>query len=230
MVPARSPFVKGLGWAIIAAVRLHEGSDMRLGFLAAAVAGLMLTGCLGPDLSRENTTLSAPSGMALPLNGRAMIYLSQRDLDRPLIIEATRFRNEETTTKDGRTLERAARAVLGQAFATAETNNPAIRPQLVVKVAGTPKFSRLDNVMKVGCTLDVYQADGAMLGSFIARFNSKDGVDYKDALEPAYKLCLKSAADQMLAAPAVARYAKTGFPAPNPAGYRSFIESLGLKP
>lgn len=203
---------------------------MRLGLMAAAVAAVMLTGCLGPDLNRENTTLSAPSGVALPLKGRALMYMSSRDLDRPLIIEATRYRNEETTTKDGRTLERAALAVLGQAFTAVETNNPAMRPQVVVKVGGTPKFSRLDNVMKVGCTLDVYLADGAMLGSFIGRFNSKDGVDYKDALEPAYKLCLKSAADQMLAAPSVARYAKAGFPDPNPAGYRSFIESLGLKP
>lgn len=203
---------------------------MRFGVMAAGLAALTLAGCLGPDLSRENTTLSAPSGMSLPIQARTMIYMSQRDLDRPLTIEATRFRNEETTTKDGRTLERAARAVLGQAFSSVDTNNTAMRPQLVVKVMGTPKFSRLDNVMKIGCGIDVFQADGALLGSFVARFNSKDGVDYKDALEPAYKLCLKSAADQMLAAPPVAKYAKTGFPEPNPAGYRSYMESLGLKP
>lgn len=211
-------------------MHLHKGTDMRLGLMVAGMAALMLTGCLAPDLSRENTTLSTPSGVALPLSARTMIYMSQRDLERPLIIEATRFRNEETTVKDGRTLERASRAVLGQAFATLDTNNTAIRPQLVVKVLGTPKFSRLTNVMKVGCSLDVYQSDGAMLGSFIARFDSKDGVDYKDALEPAYKLCLKSAADQMLASPAIARAAKTGFAEPNPAGYKSFMESLGLTP
>lgn len=203
---------------------------MRLGLMAATLAALTVAGCLGPDLTRENTTLSAPSGVTLPLQARTMIYIPQRDLDRPLIIEATRFRNEETTTKDGRVLERAARAELAQAFSTVETNNPAIRPQLIVKVQGTPKFSRLDNKLKVGCAMDVYQSDGAMLGSFFARYDPKDGVDYKEALEPAYKLCLKSAADQMLASPAVAKYAKTGFPDPNPAGYRSFLESLGLKP
>lgn len=203
---------------------------MRFGLMVAGLAALMVSGCLGPDLSRENTTLSAPTGISLPLQARAMIYMSQRDLERPLVIEATRFRNEETSTKDGRILERAARAELAQAFSTVDTNNPAIRPQLVVKVLGAPKFSRLDNKLKVGCGIDLYQADGAMLGSFIARFDPKEGVDYKDALEPAYKLCLKSAADQMLASPAVAKYAKTGFPEPNPAGYRSFLESLGLKP
>ena len=203
---------------------------MRFGVMAAGLAALTLAGCLGPDLSRENTTLSAPSGLSLPMPARALLYMSQRDLDRPLIIEATRFRNEETSTKDGRVLERAAHGVLSQAFARVETNNTAMRPQLVVKVMGTPKFSRLDNVLKIGCGIDLFQADGALLGSFVARFDSKDGVDYKDALEPAYKLCLKSAADQMLAAPAVARYAKAGFPEPNPAGYRSYMESLGLKP
>jgi hypothetical protein len=34
----------------------------------------------------------------------------------------------------------------------------------------------------------------------------------------------------MLASPAIARYARNGFPEPNPAGYKSFLESLGLRP
>ncbi|MGE5514988.1 MAG: hypothetical protein ACM31D_04115 [Bacteroidota bacterium] len=203
---------------------------MRFGLMAVGMAVLMVSGCLGSDLSGENAKLSAPSGLTLPLPARAMIYMSQRDLDRPLIIEATHFRNEETTTKDGRALERAARDVLGQAFSTVDVNNTAMPPQLVVKVLGTPKFSRLDNVMKIGCAIDLLQADGSVLGSFVARYDSKTGVEYKDALEPAYRLCLKSAADQMLVSPAVTKYAKTGFPEPNPAGYRSYMESLGLRP
>ncbi len=203
---------------------------MRFALVVATMAALSVSGCLAPDLNRENTTLSAPSGVALPLQGRAMIYMSQRDLERPLIIEATRFRNEETSTKDGRTLERAARAILGQAFATAETNNTAIRPTVIVKVTGNPKFTRLTNTLKMGCGLDVFLADGTSLGSFFARYDPKEGLDYKEALEPGYKLCLKSAADQMLASPGVARYAKAGFPEPNPAAYRSFVESLGLRP
>ncbi|MCR6631189.1 MAG: hypothetical protein NVV74_14705 [Magnetospirillum sp.] len=207
----------------------NEEIFMRFKGLVAVLATLTLAAC-GQDLNKANTTLAAPAGMALPLPARAMVYMSRSDLDRPLMIEATRYRNEETSVKDGQTLERAARAILSQSFATVETNTPAIRPQLVVKVLGTPKFSRLDNVMKIGCGLDVYLADGAMLGSFVARFDSKEGVDFRDALEPAYKLCLKSAADQMLASPAVGRYARSGFPEPNPAAYRSFIESLGLKP
>lgn len=203
---------------------------MRVGLIAAMVAALTLAGCLGRDLNSENTVVSAPPGLTLPIPARAMIYISPRDLDRPLVIEATRYRNEETSTKDGRTLERAARAILGQAFTQVETNNPAIRPQLVLKVIGAPRFSRLDNVLKVGCSVDALLSDGTVLGSFVGRFNSQDGVDYKDALEPAYKLCLKSATDQMLAAPALQRAAKSGFAEPHPAAYRSYMESLGLRP
>lgn len=202
---------------------------MRIGGMVVGAAALLLAGCVGGS-EGSNVTVSAPAGLALPLKARTMLYMSQRDLERPLIIEATRFRNEETSVKDGRTLERAAHAVLGQAFGTMATNNTAIKPQVVIKVMGTPKFSRLNNIMKIGCGIDVLQADGALLGSFVARYDSKDTVDFKDALEPGYKLCLKSAADQMLASPAIARYAQKGFPEPNPAGYRSYIESLGLKP
>ncbi|HLO77687.1 MAG TPA: hypothetical protein VK196_14615 [Magnetospirillum sp.] len=203
---------------------------MRIRVMVAGLAALTVAGCINPDLNRENAALSAPPGLALPMKARAMLYMSQRDLERPLIIQATRFRNEETSVKDGRALERAARAVLAQAFATVETNNAAMRPQLVVKVMGSPKYSRLDAVMKIGCGIDVYQSDGALLGSYVARFDSKDGVDFKDALEPAYKLCLKSAADQMLAEPAMARYAKTGFPEPSAAAYKSYMETLGFRP
>ncbi|MBC7952689.1 MAG: hypothetical protein H7Z12_12840 [Rhodospirillaceae bacterium] len=203
---------------------------MRFGVLVAGTAALMLSGCLGQgDLERQSTVVSAPPGVALPLPARTMLYMAPRDLDRPLIIEATLHRNEETKTPDGRTLEKAAKAVLSQAFAQVETNQTTIRPQLVIKVMGTPQFSRRDNLMKIGCGLDVFQADGSMLGSFVARFNTKNPVDYGDALEPAYKLCLKSATDQMLASPAVIRAAKAGGE-PHPAGYKSFIESLGLRP
>lgn len=204
---------------------------MRFGVWIAGAAALLLSGCLGQqELERQSTKVAAPAGVSLPVPARAMIYLSTRDLERPLTIEATRFRNEETTTQDGRTLEKAAKTVLAQTFAQIETNQSAIRPQLVVKVIGTPKFSRLDNLMKAGCGLDVYQADGALLGRFVARYDTKSPVDYKDALEPVYTLCLKSAADQMLAAPAFIAAAKAGFPEPQPASYRSFMESLGLRP
>lgn len=203
---------------------------MRFGVVIAGAAALMLSGCLGQrELERQSTTVTAPSGTALPLPARTMMYMAPRELDRPLIIEATLHRNEETKTPDGRTLEKAAKAVLRQAFGQVETNQTAIRPQLVVKVMGTPKFSRRDNLMKIGCGLDVYQADGSMLGSFVARYETKSPVDYGDALEPAYRVCLKNATDQMLASPAVVRAAKAGGE-PHPAAYKSFMESLGLRP
>lgn len=190
---------------------------------------MVLSGCSQFQLDRQSTAVTAPPGISLPLPARTMLYMAQRDLDRPLTIEATLYRMEETSTRDGRLLEKAAKAVLSQVFTQVEINQPAIRPQVVVKVQGTPKFSRRDNVMKVGCGLDVFQADGTMLGSFVARFETKGPVDYTDALEPAYKLCLKSAADQMLASSALVNTIKAG-KEPHPAGYKSFIESLGLRP
>lgn len=204
---------------------------MRVGMWIAGAAALMLSGCLGQmELDRHSSTVTAPSGFRLPLAARTMLYMTPRDLERPLIIEATLYRNEETSMPDGKTLEKAAKAVLSQAFAPVETNQTAMRPQLVVKVSGTPKFSRRDNILKIGCGLDLFQADGAMLGSFVARFETKNSVDYRDALEPAYKVCLKNAADQMLASPSVTRAAEAGFGDPHPAAYKSFMESLGLRP
>lgn len=196
----------------------------------AMAMALVLTGCLGQiEINSQDTKVTAPAGMALPLPARAMLYMAPRDLDRPLVIEASLFRNEETTFNDGRALERSAKAVLSQAFAQIDTNQTAMRPQLVVKVMGLPKFSRRDNLLKVGCGFDVYQADGAMLGSFIARFNPKAAVEYRDALEPSYQICLKNAADQMLASPAVQK-ATRSTAEPNMAAYKSFMESLGLRP
>lgn len=200
---------------------------MRSGFFLAAAATLMLSGCLGQgELERQNTVVTAPSGVRLPLPVRTMLYMAPRDLDRPLIIEATLHRNEETTMNDGRALERGAKAVLSQAFGQVETNQPSIRPQYVVKVMGAPKFSRRDNLLKIGCGLDLYSSDGAMLGSFVARYETKNPVEYREALEPAYKICLKSAADQMVASPRL----KATPAEPHPGAYKSFIESLGLRP
>jgi|AGTN01.1.fsa_nt_gi hypothetical protein len=203
---------------------------LRMRAWGALAMALMVTGCLGQmQISGESTTLTAPAGVKLPLPARAMLYMAPGDLDRPLVIEATLYRNEETTFKDGRALERAAKDTLSQAFAQVETNSTALRPHLVVKVIGVPKFSRRDNLLKVGCGFDVYQADGAMLGSFIARFDPKAAVEYRDAVEPSYRVCLRKAADQMLASPAVIRAAQSNAE-PNAAAYKSFVESLGLRP
>lgn len=197
---------------------------------SSMAAALMLGGCLGQmEIDRQSTTLTAPAGTKLPLPARTMLYIAPRDLDRPLVIEATLYRNEETTYNEGRALERAAKAALTQAFAQVETNSPALRPHLVVKTWGNAKFSRRDNLLRVGCGLDVFQADGAMIGSFVARFAPSAAVEFRDAVEPGYKVCLRNAADQMLAAPKVVRAAQAAAD-PNPAAYKSFMESLGLRP
>ncbi len=199
--------------------------------LAMAPLAAALSGCLWQqDLNGPATKVSAPSGTALPLAARTMIFIPQGDLERPLIIEATRFRTEETSTKDGQALSRAATAILSQVFAQVDTNRPAIRPQLIAKIQGSPKFSRLDNIMRVGCGIDLFQPDGARLGSFVARDDDNGPSDYSQSLEAGYRRCLKKAADQMTASPQLRNAATAGFPAPNTAAYVSFIESLGLRP
>lgn len=191
----------------------------------------MLPGCMGGagQLSADKSVVSAPSGAALPRPVRAMMVIPPRDLDRPLIIQATINRNETVSMSDGRTLEKAGRSVLSQIFAQLELNNPAIRPQVVIKVSGIPRYYRKDGFMKAGCGLDFFAADGSALGNFVARFETTEPVDYKDALEPAYAICLKRAADQALASSAVQK-ALAAPSDPHPMAYKAFMESLGLKP
>lgn len=199
------------------------------GWLAGAAA-LLLSGCIGQlQINNQTTKVSAPSGSTLPFPARAMLFIPPTDLQRPLIIEATLLRNEETTFKDGEALERATRSILGQTFTAVSTNDTSIKPQLIVKAWGKARFSRRDNLLKVGCGLDVYQADGAMLGSFVARFAPEYAVEYRDAVEPSYTICMRDAAEQMVASAAVAKAARAAT-APNPAAYASFVESLGLRP
>lgn len=198
--------------------------------LSLGVAALLLAGCMGKTVPpASQLSVSAPAGLALPAKARVMMVMAASDLDRPLVIQATLFRSEQTSVNDGRTVERAAHSILAQAFPNLATNQPSMRPQLVVKVTASPRFSKLDRMLKIGCGLDLYQADGTALGNFVARFDHPDPVEYKDALADAYGHCFKRAADQMLASPALARVAKAGYPDPHPAAFAAFMESLGLK-
>lgn len=204
---------------------------MRFKTLGAFMAAALLSGCLASKLpSSESMTVAAPSGTSLPLKARVLLSMGEADLARSLVVEITEFRNQEAGFKEGAVMEGAAKDVLRQVFALVETNQPAIRPQLVVKVTGKARYSRRDNMLKIGCTLDLFQADGAALGTFVARWEPKDPVDYNDAIPPSYRACFKQAADSMIRSPALQRMALGGFPEPHPAGYASFIQSLGLKP
>lgn len=199
------------------------------------VAALMMTaiglsGCLGFNLpDPEEVQVSAPAGRALPVTAKAMIFMTEQDRNRPLMIEVTRGRDQETEVKDGKTLERASRAVLGKVFTTVDVNNPAMAPNLVVKVVGKPHYSRVDNLMKTGCILDVFLPDGTNLGQFIGRYDYTSPSDFSATLAPSYALCLKAASESMLAAPSVQRALASGFPPVNPKAQAAFFASLSLR-
>jgi hypothetical protein len=199
------------------------------GALLLVVAGL--PGCLGGMLgglpSRDDIKVSTPSGVATPIPARVMLHVPKAELDRKLLVETHYFTQaKEGDIKDGEAMESAARTLLGQAFQTVSTNSPEIKPQLVVRPLGSARYSKYDGRIKLGCGLDLYDGGGARLGSFTARYDT-DNTAGQANLETVYMLCLKKAADDMLASPAVVRLAKGGIADPAPAVSVAFLRSLG---
>ncbi|MGE5504963.1 MAG: hypothetical protein ACM31L_11115 [Actinomycetota bacterium] len=190
-----------------------------------------LSGCLGlgglPD--KEEIKVTAPAGISAPLNARVLLHVSKEDMERKLLVESHYFSApKEGTTKEGEAMERATRGVLAQAFQSVATNQPEIKPQLIVRPMGSAKFSRYDNMLKVGCALDLFDGAGARLGSFSARFDPDKSVT-QDSIETVYMLCMKKAADDMLRSSAIARLAKSGVADPDPAASAAFLRSLGYR-
>ena len=188
---------------------------------------LALSACLNNGGTAPAITSSTYS---LPMNTRVMMSMSARDQERLLTIDIGNYSREETKIPEGRMMEKSGLGVLRQIFQTVETNQPGMDPRLIAKIQGQGKYSTKDHVLKVGCSLDLYQADGTLLGSFFARSEQTNLLDYTQAVEPGYQICLTKAANDMLSSPALGRVQKAGFPAVNPAAFQSFIISLGLKP
>jgi hypothetical protein len=203
----------------------------RQGLVAGLTVGAaaMLSGC-GTLPAPDSVTLAPPPGLSLPLKARTMIYMSETDLGRNLVVHVNARQTEETKVREGEANARAAKVVLRKAFQTVETNDPAVRPQLVVKLSGKASWAPMDGKLKVTCMLDAYTADGIPIGSFPARFDSPNGVDYATSLEGGYGQCVRNAAGDLLRAPALARFAAAGFPDPDPSAVAAWFRSLGVIP
>lgn len=195
--------------------------------VAAAALLLPLLGCVTKLPPKESVLPAAPPGMSLPLPARVMLHVPQSDLAKVFKVEWNLFGNtHDTAIVEGKAMEGGAKILLQRIFQTAETNDPSIRPHLVAKVTGTTRYTRIDGKFRLGCALDLFQSDGVPLGHFSGRFDS-DGVDYEKDLDTAYMLCLRAAANEMLAAPSIQRRVKSGFETPHPVATAEFLRSLG---
>jgi hypothetical protein len=195
--------------------------------IAAALVMLSVAGCAARMPARDTVAPTAPAGMTLPLPARVMLHVPPADLARVFKIEWNLFGStHDTPIVEGKAMETGAKAILRRAFQTVETNDPSVQPHLVAKIIGTTRYTRTDTKLKLGCAIDLFQSDGVPLGHFSGRFDS-EAVDYEKDLDTAYMLCLRDAANQMLAAPSVQRLAKAKFPTPHPVAYADFMRGLG---
>lgn len=198
-------------------------------YAGLAILVLLLSGCGFGLPSPEAVRLDPVPGVSPPLAARVMVFAGQADLDRKLMVQATRLQSEEGTIKDGTVLAQAARTLLSKAFARVELNDPSIRPQIVVRLYGQGMWSKPNSRLQVGCGLDVFTADGFPLGTFGNRYDLNSG-DYESTLAPAYAQCLKRPVEQLLASPGLSRLAATGFRDPPAVAVERWMQSLGPMP
>ena len=195
-----------------------------------ALVTATLSGCLYQQLPPPETVTLAPvPGEPLPIKARVMISAGEQDLTRTLVIQANRTQTDETPVKDGLLMTKAAKTLLSKGFAQVEINNPAIRPQIVVKLYGKTTWAKLDRDLKIGCAIDAWTADGIPLGNFGARYIAEQ-TDYHDEVEAAYGQCLKKPVEDLLNSPALARLAGAGFKDPTPTAAEAWMRTLGPIP
>jgi len=190
---------------------------------------VLLSGCGSTLPPPDAVRLDPVPGVSVPLPARVMVFSGQADLDRKLVVQATRLQTEEGTVKDGTALAQAARAVLSKAFARVEINDSSIRPQIVVRLYGQGLWSKPNSRLQVGCGIDVFTADGFPIGTFGNRYDLGSG-EYESTLAPAYAQCLKRPVEQLLASPGLSRLASTGFRDPSPVAVERWMQSLGPLP
>lgn len=190
---------------------------------------LLLSGCGVTLPPPEAVRLDPVPGVSPPLAARVMVFAGQADLDRKLMVQATRLQTEEGTIKDGTALAEAARVMLSKAFARVEINDRSIRPQIVVRLYGQGLWSKPNSRLQVGCGLDVFTADGFPIGTFGNRYDVGSG-DYQSTLAPAYAQCLKRPVEQFLASPGLSRLAAAGFRDPPAVAAERWMQSLGPLP
>ena len=197
-----------------------------LGRIAAiGLVTATLSGCLFQQLPPPETVTLAP-GVTLPFKARVMIFAGDDDLNRNLITQITRYQTEESQVKDGLAMAKATRTLLSKGFQQVEINTPGIQPQIVVKLYGKTSWAKLDGIIKVGCAIDVWTADGIPLGNFGARFTAEN-TDYRTEVESAYGQCLKKPVEEFLHSATLARLAASGFKDPPAPAVAEWMRTLG---
>ncbi|MBI3444783.1 MAG: hypothetical protein HY055_05375 [Magnetospirillum sp.] len=202
----------------------------RTGWIGVMAMASLLAGCSSGLPPAASVEPSPVPGVALPYKARVMIYMGETDLNRNLVIQISRYQTEETKVKDGQALANAARALLSKGFQQAEINDPALRPQIVVRLIGKTSWARLDTRFKIGCGIDAWTSDGVPLGNFTTRWESPVENDYASDLEAAYGQCLKKPLDDLLRSPGLAQQAGTGFKSGSAAAIDTWMRSLGPIP
>ena len=199
-------------------------------WIGAALGALSAAGC-SSGLPPAAAVDPAPvPGVALPYDARVMIFMGENDLKRKLSIQINRFQSEETKVEDGRTLAESAQAMLSKGFKLVTLNDPAIRPHIVVRLTGRPAWSKQEAILRIGCGIDAWTADGIFLGSFVTRWDSPMKTDYLSDLGPGYAQCLRKPLDELLASPTIARLAGQGFRDPHPKAAEEWMRGLGPIP
>ncbi|MDA8230675.1 MAG: hypothetical protein M0006_04995 [Magnetospirillum sp.] len=196
-------------------------------WIVAVAVGVALSACA--QIPRpEDVALTSPPGMALPVKGRLMVYISDQDLARKFSYNINPISKEETGISDGQALDRAARGVLGKAFAVVATNDPGIRPDVVARITGKAVWDRDDGSFKVTCELDAHRADGDAIGYFFSVIKSAPVMSFAEALPRVYAQCLKPPTEELMRSPAMAAMVRAGFPPLDPAAVRSYLRSQGF--
>jgi len=200
---------------------------MRHWMIGAALA-VMLAGCGATLPKSAEVPLATPPGLALPLKGRALLYVADVDLKRKFAYDLNRISREETDIPDGVLLQGAARDLLSKGFATVTSNEPLPLPHVVVRVGGVAAWNRVEGSYRVTCSVDAYESDGIPIGSFLNLFKSTPLHGFEEALPRLYAQCLRQPMEDMLRSPAIAALAKAGFPEPNPVKTDAYLRSQGF--
>jgi len=196
-------------------------------WMSAAVLGLALAGCASLP-QPENATPTAPAGATLPLKARALVVIAPDELGRKLSYDGNHKELDTTDIGDGLALERAARALASKAFATVATNQPSLRPQLVLRVTGKAVWNYRDSSFKVSCEIFATDGIGAPIGHFPGGYRSPPVIDMEASLTPIYGQCLRNPLDELLRAPGLAELLRAGFPDSDVAATNAYLRSQGF--
>ena len=199
---------------------------MKQWLMGAMVLAVSACGATLPQ--PEDVKVSAPSGMNLPVKGRAMVMLAEADLNRTFSYSLNRIGSEQTQIPEGKAMDRALHGVMGRAFSSVTTNDPALRPHVIARASGKAIWNRIDGTYRVHCEIMAYEGDGIPIGRFANAFSAKPLDTFESALAPLYTQCFKQPVEEMMASPALARMSAAGFPEPNQAASTAYLQAQGF--